>query len=287
MAILTYQAHAKINLYLHIIGKRGDGYHLLDSCIAFTKLCDTLIVEPSNTLSLNVSGAFSSSLFEIAEDDNLILRAARLLADTTGIRAGASLSLVKRLPVAAGLGGGSADAAATLNSLIKFWKVDVRKINLPELALSLGADVPACLTTRPPFVGGIGEQIFPAPNLPRAGLLLINPREPLATGDVFAGYSASYSNEARFTANPSNVSELSALLVRRRNDLTDIVLRLCPVVGEILEVLATTPGCHLARMTGSGATCFGLFDNLNAAAKAAKVLECDKWWIMPTDIVSY
>lgn len=284
MRTLTYDAPAKINLYLHVIGQREDGYHLIDSLIVFTKLCDTLIVEQSNTLSLKIDGPFSSSLLGKLKGDNLIMRAAHALADATGLRAGASLSLIKRLPIAAGLGGGSADAAATLNSLIKLWNVDLRRIDLTEIALSLGTDVPACIAARPTFVGGVGEQLDGGPNLPRAGLLLVNPREPLSTEDVFAAFSRPYSNKARFTAEPGDTTELSNLLVQRRNDLTDDVLRLCPVVGEILETLNATPGCHLARMTGSGATCFGLFENHNAAAKAAETLEGHKWWVMPTDI---
>lgn len=191
---------------------------------------------------------------------------------------------MKNLPVAAGIGGGSADAAAALVGLSRLWGLPV-----PSAAASvaLGADLPVCLAGGPCFVGGIGEELVPAPALPRAYLLLVNPRRPLPTVDVFRRFRRSHSAPGRWQgAPPADATALAALLAERRNDLTETALSLLPEIAEILEALAGSAGCLLARMSGSGATCFGLFESARAAARAAATLQvgAPHWWVRATTI---
>ena len=282
---ITWDAPAKLNLYLHVTGQRGDGYYNLDSLIVFTELCDSLSVRKSDTLSLNIDGPFATA-FDGVEDDNLVLKAARLLAEAANISALAEISLNKCLPVAAGLGGGSSDAAAALKALMVLWDINPKTIDLPTIALSLGADVPVCMAIQPSFISGIGEQISKCPVLPPFGLLLINPHITLATGDVFATFSQPFSRAKTFATAPSHVAELVKILAQYRNDLTADVVALCPPVGDILTTLASISSCRLARMTGSGATCFGVFDTFSAAQNAAASLTQHEWWIMPTAIAN-
>lgn len=279
-------APAKLNLYLHVTGRRGDGYHLLDSLVVFADLADTLELSPAPVLTLDVEGPLAGQAGPVG--DNLVLRAARLLAQATGTQRGARMRLVKRIPAAAGLGGGSSDAAAALAGLMRLWDIAPDRVDLPALALRLGADVPVCLAGRPAFVGGIGETIDPAPDLPPAGLLLVNPGTRLPTPAVFAARRGDFSSSARFATPPADAAGLAALLAGRGNDLTGAACGLAPQIGDVLAALAGLPGCLLARMTGSGATCFGLFDDADAAAAAAKssALAGRDWWIAATRIRS-
>jgi len=263
-----------------VVGRRPDGYHLLDSLVCFTELGDELHLTPGEGLRLEVDGPFAPAL---ANTDNLALKAARLVdGDGAGGR-GALLHLVKNLPVAAGIGGGSADAAAALIGLARLWDLPAPT---PRASLSLGADLPVCLADGPCYVGGIGEELAPAPALPRTYLLLVNPRRPLPTVDVFRRYSRSHSAPGRWQGAPADAAALAALLAQRRNDLTDAALSLLPEIAEILEALADSPGCLLARMSGSGATCFGLFESPRAAARAAASLQvgAPHWWVRATAI---
>jgi 4-diphosphocytidyl-2-C-methyl-D-erythritol kinase len=277
-------APAKLNLYLHVIGRRPDGYHLLDSLVAFASAHDTVIVAPADTLELALEGPFGTAL--AAEADNLVLRAARLLADEAGRQPAASITLVKRLPLASGIGGGSADAAATLRALARLWGLTLDETTLMALALRLGADVPMCVAGHAAFAGGIGELLSPAPALPAAGLLLVNPGAPLSTPAVFRARTGPFSTAGRFAEAPRDVAALAALLAARGNDLTAAACALCPVIAEVLEALAGTPGCRLARMSGSGATCFGLFDDEATAAAAARIVARDGWWTAPGRLVA-
>jgi 4-diphosphocytidyl-2-C-methyl-D-erythritol kinase len=276
---VTETAPAKVNLYLHVTGRRTDGYHLLDSLVVFAGDGDRVQVVPADDLRLDVAGPFAGEV--PGGDDNLVLRAARLLAEAAGLRCGAAIRLEKRLPVAAGIGGGSADGAATLRALVRLWGVDVDAPTLARLALRLGADVPMCLSGRPAFVGGIGEEIEPVPGLPPFALLLVNPRVPLPTPRVFAGRSGPFSPPARFGEPVADARALAALLMERRNDLSPPAIGLVPEVERVLAVLAATPGVRLARMSGSGATCFGLLDDAAAAETAARTLAAARpdWWV--------
>jgi 4-diphosphocytidyl-2-C-methyl-D-erythritol kinase len=272
-------APAKINLYLHVLGRRADGYHLLDSLIAFADIGDTVTAAPADTLSLSVGGPEAEAIAGLG-DDNLVLRAARLLAARGGIDAGAALHLDKRLPAAAGIGGGSSDAAAALRALSRLWNDPLDEQSLTDLALELGADVPACLAGRPVWIGGIGEVLGPATALPGAAIVLVNPRRPLPTAEVFRRRSGPFSSARRFDPMPPDAAGLTAVLASRRNDLTQAALALVPEISTVLQRLAALPGALIARMSGSGPTCFALFADREKALGAGRVLAATEpgWW---------
>jgi len=272
-------APAKINLYLHVTGRLGGGYHALDSLVVFAGVHDWLSAAPADTLSLAIDGPFADDLS--AGDDNLVLKAARLLAARGGIDAGARLSLTKRLPVASGIGGGSADAAAALHVLSRLWATGLGVDAMAALALSLGADVPVCLAGRAAFIGGVGEALAPAPALPACSLLLVNPGRTLSTPDVFAAREGPFSQPARFTHGAADAAELAAILKARGNDLEAPAIRLVPEIAEVLAAIGDSEGTLLARMSGSGATCFGLYADAGEAAKAALAIGTARpeWWV--------
>jgi 4-diphosphocytidyl-2-C-methyl-D-erythritol kinase len=276
---LTAFAPAKLNLYLHVTGRRADGYHLVDSLVAFADIGDRLTAEPARSLSLAVEGPEAAGLAADV-DDNLVLRAARLLADRAGIAPGAALRLDKRLPVAAGIGGGSSDAAAALLLLRRLWRLSLGEEALCGLGARLGADVPACICRRAVWVGGIGELLEPAPPLPEAGILLANPRKTLPTPAVFAARRGPFGAAGRFAPMPGDVAALAGLLMLRGNDLTEAAIELVPEIRVVLEKLAQLPGSVLARMSGSGATCFALFADRAAAQMAcARLADIEpRWW---------
>ena len=279
-------AAAKVNLYLHVTGKREDGYHTLDSLMAFAEVGDLITVAPSEELRLSLKGPFGERLG--AEDDNLVLRAARLLAETLGHPAQAHITLHKELPIASGIGGGSADAAATLKALLKLWGATLDPPTLVDLGLRLGADVPICLAGRAAFVGGIGEKISPAPPLPEAWLVLANPGVAQSTPAVFKARSGDFSPPAPFDDTLKTVSQLADLLKARRNDLTAAALSLSPEIAAVLSALERAEECLLSRMSGSGATCFGLFASADQARLAATEIAQEQpgWWVHSARLLS-
>jgi 4-diphosphocytidyl-2-C-methyl-D-erythritol kinase len=273
---LTEPAPAKVNLFLHVLGRRADGYHLLDSLVVFADFGDELRAEPAETLSLTIEGPFARAL--AAEPDNLVLRAARALAEQAGIVAGGRLALVKHLPVASGIGGGSADAAAALRLLCRLWRIELDPEVLARFAGGLGADVPVCLAGRVSRMAGIGERLEPAPRLPACGIALVNPGVALATAEVFRARGGAWSARAELPAFWGDAGEMAGDLQRLRNDLQPAAIALHPVIGEVLSALEAAPGCLLTRMSGSGATCFGLFGDAAAARRAASGLQRPGWW---------
>ncbi len=278
-------APAKLNLYLHVTGRRADGYHELDSLVTFTALADTLEIAPADSLDLVVKGPFAAAL---DAGDNLAARAATALAEKVGRSAGVRITLDKRIPVAAGLGGGSADAAAVLRGLARLWRLGPEHAgDLQEVALSLGADVPVCLDSRAAHMAGIGEALSAPPCLPPCGVLLVNPGVAVPTGAVFAARRGPFSAADPIDIAPQDAAALAALLRARRNDLEQPALAQAPEIGRVLTRLARAPGCLLARMSGSGGTCFGLFDDEAAAAGAASAIARDRpsWWVEPTRLV--
>ena len=279
-----WPARAKINLYLHVTGRRADGYHCLDSLIVFARLADTIEVEANGELVLDIDGPFAMGL--ATDQNNLVLQAAMSLAQAAGISARARIKLYKNLPVAAGLGGGSADAAATLLALRALWNLPTDDITLNALAARLGADVPVCLTTRPSLVRGIGHDLLPAPPMPSFALLLVNPGLALSTAAVFEGLQKQFASSHPWRESPHNAVALAQSLAQRRNDMEPAARRLTPVIGDVIEALSALPGCRLARMSGSGATCFGLFDDLAGAEGAAKKLAAARtdWWVRASAI---
>jgi 4-diphosphocytidyl-2-C-methyl-D-erythritol kinase len=279
-------APAKINLYLHVLGRRADGFHLLDSLIAFSEFGDELMIEPAQGLSLQIDGPFAGSL--AADGENLIVKAARaLMAETRPF--GAAIRLTKRLPVASGIGGGSADGAAALLGLRALHGLDVSDHWLRQIGLKLGADLPVCLMGWPCFVGGIGEDIVAAPPLPAANLVLVNPGLPLPTVEVFRRRAQGpdggrYSAPARWADGIDDVGVLAERLASRNNDLTGAARAIMPEIGHVLDLLGRQPGCRLTRLSGSGATCFGLFVDEAAARVAAAEIGAARpgWWAVAT-----
>jgi 4-diphosphocytidyl-2-C-methyl-D-erythritol kinase len=272
-------AHAKVNLWLNVVGRRADGYHLLHSLVAFADLADTIEAVPSDSLSLAIDGstAVPGAAALAAEQDNLVLKAARLLADRAGAAPRAALSLAKKIPVAAGLGGGSADAAAALQALVELWRVALPAEELFDLAGRLGADVPMCLAGRTAIVSGVGERLDAAPPLPSCAVLLVNPGVALSTAEVFAARRGDFSAERAVTQPWSDFAGLVGALGRRGNDLTEAAVSLRPVIGQVLAALRTTDGARHVAMSGSGATCFALYATL-AEAKDAAVRLPATWW---------
>jgi 4-diphosphocytidyl-2-C-methyl-D-erythritol kinase len=260
---------AKVNLFLHITGKRPDGYHLLDSLAVFPAVGDVLTVAPADTLSLNIDGPFGAALG--AGPDNLVLRAARALHPT----AGAALRLTKNLPVASGIGGGSADAAGALRLLSRHWGLAAP---LHETALALGADVPVCLARRTARMGGIGEILGPAPLLPPFGILLCNPGVAVATAAVFRARAPAVSPPAALPDAWPTAAAMAQALAQLTNDLEPAAITIAPAIGMALATLRALPGALLARMSGSGATCFALFATPGQAAAAAAGLDRPGWW---------
>lgn len=269
MAIEVF-ARAKINLALHVTGRRADGYHLLDSLVAFAEVGDRITVSEAATLTLHLTGHHAAQL---STTDNLCLRAARTLHPSRGAR----ITLEKNLPVAAGIGGGSADAAATLQALALLWSLP---LPAAETILTLGADVPVCLAGHPARMQGIGETITPI-TLPAAWLVLVNPGIPLATAAVFAALPHRTNPALPAVPQFPDVAALAGYLHARRNDLEAPATVLAPVIGAILANLTRQPGCRIARMSGSGATCFGLFANQAKAESAAFAVNRANpgWWV--------
>ncbi len=264
--MLTEIAPAKINLALHLRRRRPDGYHDLETIFAFTAFGDTLTVVPATDLSLSVSGGFADAAG--AGEDNLVLRAARALAAAAGVTAGAAMTLDKQIPVAAGLGGGSADAAAALRLLSRLWGLDWPAVRLEVIAAGLGADVPACVQSHTCFGTGRGDALTPwSDDLAGTPVLLVNPRVAVPTGPVFAGWDQQ--DRGGIIAG----TPLTAL----RNDMTAAALAIAPVIGDVLAALeATQP--MLARMSGSGATCLALYAGIAARDAAAAQLAPHGWW---------
>ncbi len=273
MATETALARAKVNLCLHVTGRRADGYHLLDSLVVFAETGDRIEAEAASDLSLTVTGPQGAGLS--AGEDNLCLRAARSFGQTQGAR----LTLHKHLPVASGIGGGSADAAAVLRALSRLWRVA-----LPDAAalLRLGADVPVCLAGRPARMRGVGERLDPVAALPPAWLVLVNPGVAVATPEVFRRLERRDHPPLPDTLPAfADAGALAAFLRAQRNDLEAPARQIAPVIGDVIAALAEQPGCLLARMSGSGATCFGLFATEAAAQAAAARLRGRQpgWWI--------
>jgi 4-diphosphocytidyl-2-C-methyl-D-erythritol kinase len=286
---LSRLAPAKINLFLHVTGRRPAqgpqaGYHELESLVVFAQdveACDRIAVAPADALSLTIEGPQAAALTE-TRDDNLVLRAARQLQAMNGRHA--AITLTKTLPVASGIGGGSADAAATLHALRALWQIEVDDDTLGRMAAQLGADVSVCLLGRAAMMTGIGDQIVAQPALPAFWLVLVNPGVALATPDVFAALAGQFGPSMPLERRPDSAADLAILLRARRNDLEAPARFLAPEIDPVLAALKAQNGCLLARLSGSGATCFGLFTAKRDAEFAARNLSraYPKWWTAAT-----
>jgi 4-diphosphocytidyl-2-C-methyl-D-erythritol kinase len=281
-------APAKVNLYLHVLGRRADGRHSLDGLVAFAGVGDTVTVTATDAPapSLRITGPMAKRT--PAGPDNLVLRAASELARRVGRAPGVAIALVKRLPVAAGLGGGSSDAAASLKALAALWGLDSDDDRVVDVGRGLGSDVPVCLFARPAYLGGAGEIVEAGPRMPPVWLVLANPGCAVSTAAVYAAREGPFSTPARLERAPQDAAELSRMLAARRNDLAAPARSLAPAIDEVLTALEGRPGALLARVTGSGATCFALFARRARAEAAASELARTRpaWWVRAAPLLS-
>lgn len=281
-------AAAKINLFLHVGPLRKDGLHRLESLFVFADDGDRIRAEPAPALSLKIEGPFGTELSRFPLTDNLVFRAALALRAAAHVTAGAALVLDKRLPIASGIGGGSADAAAALRALIRLWRVRMGEREIMSLAFSLGADVPACLEGAPVYIGGAGERVTRGPSLPPLWAALANPGIAMPTGPVFNAFDRE--NPKPTTPDPARCASaasygaLTDYLLQTRNDLEPPAIARAGVIQMVAERLASHPGCLISRMSGSGATVFGLYTSEGAARGAAMKARGLGWWSLAARI---
>jgi 4-diphosphocytidyl-2-C-methyl-D-erythritol kinase len=285
---LTEAACAKINLTLRIVGRRPDGYHALESLVCFAAVGDRLTLRAGARLGLEVNGPRADAAGPL--DQNLILKAARALAERVSGLATGHFSLEKRLPAGAGLGGGSADAAAALRLLAHANRLSLADQRLMAAALATGADVPVCLDSTSRWMRGLGDILSAPLRLPPLEAVLVFPGVPLATKDVFAGFRVGEATKAPATVLPEMDGEivratLLEWLAREVNDLEPPAVARLPVIGDVLGALRAQPGCELARMSGSGSACFAIFASRRSADAAAGALAVNKgWWVEATSL---
>ncbi|MGO4409015.1 MULTISPECIES: 4-(cytidine 5'-diphospho)-2-C-methyl-D-erythritol kinase [unclassified Brevundimonas] len=277
---LTGLAPAKINLFLHVGCVAADGYHPLASLVAFADVGDVVSVTRAERLSLSVTGPFGGAL--AGEGENLILKGLRALGDAAGIGAPlVAVTLDKQLPIAAGLGGGSADAGTAIRLAARLLDLDLDEAALESVAGEVGADGPMCLRARPAWATGRGDALTDEPRLPPLHAVLLNPGLPSPTGAVYQAYDDAPQGGADCPEAPADWSPVAVIdwLGALRNDLEASALRVTPGIGEALTAMRAAPGCRLTRMSGSGATVFGLFDDAAAAEAAAGALQRPGWWV--------
>ncbi len=275
-------APAKVNLALHVVGQRADGYHLLDTLVGFASVGDWVTLDTDQARGLTIEGPEGAALVPAAP--NLVTQTATAFWGKS--RGPLGLTLDKHLPVSSGIGGGSADAAATLRGILRLMgqqgAMAPSPADMPARMLALGADVPMCFAAVPARVRGIGERIAPLPTLARLAVVLVNPRVAVPTPSVFKALTNK--NNLEMSALPDDISDAYALtdwLARQRNDLEPAAISIAPVIGAVLTLIAATENCALARMSGSGATCFGIYpDQTRADAAAAQILRTHPgWWV--------
>ena len=275
-------APAKINLYLHVTGRRRDGLHNIDSLVVFADFGDSIFVQRDKDLVLEITGPFANHLS--ANEDNLVLKAANLLAQYSNVKPQAKIYLAKNLPIASGIGGGSADAAAALVSLSQLWELGLPKKSLLKIAAELGADIPACISREPVLISGYGDKLSPVSPFPSGWLLLVNSGVPVSTKLVYKRHNGKFTKPAVIDYIPSDLPSFAVLLEKLSNDLTAAALSIAPTIGKTIEIIAATEGNLLSRLSGSGATCFGLYEHKKEAERAMQtVLKLEpKWWVQST-----
>ncbi len=286
--MLIEEGRAKVNLTLRVVGRRVDGYHDLESVVAFADCADRLSLTPGSSLDLKTSGPLAGDCGEAV--DNLVLKAARLLADCVPNLKLGSFTLDKVLPVAAGIGGGSADAAAALRLLARLNDLALDDERLLKVALLTGADVPVCLASRACDMTGVGETLLPL-SLPKLPCVMVNPRAPVATREVFEALglrsgellvgASDVIDAAGWPEPGASVEDWVEVLAANSNDLEAPAMRIQPVIGKVISALNATDGAWLARMSGSGATCFAIYENTAEAQRAAQKIQLahPAWWV--------
>lgn len=275
-------APAKLNLYLHITGRRPDGYHDLDSLVAFASIGDEVALRPAKKFRFEITGDQAAALENEDSETNLVVKAARSLSELTGKPLDVHIALVKNLPVASGIGGGSSDAAAVLRALAQHWGLDKNDPRIARAAALHGQDVPVCLRIENTYMTATG--VLPSEKMPLAHIVLVNPGKGLPTPAVYKDFREkgdAFSPLRRFEKTPETVEEFISALRARRNDLCAPAQRLMPEIAEIIAALEASDECLLARMSGSGATCFGLYADATAAKSIAVQLQAyrPRWWI--------
>jgi len=284
MAPLFARAPAKVNLTLRVGRLRSDGLHEIESLVAFCNIADELSLDPARPRGLELLGPLRADCGPAA--DNLVLKAAGALAARVFDLKIGHFSLIKRIPVAAGLGGGSADAAAVLRLLAEANGLAPDDPRLQDAARTTGADVPVCLDPRPRIMRGAGELLSAPIKLPVLAAVLVNPGVALPTGEVFAAFDKTPAASRETLPSFDTQSDVLAFMQTQPNDLETAAISLQPEVGDVLSILRELPSCRLARMSGSGATCFGLFDSPEAASSAAAQLRAahPRWWVEETTL---
>ena len=283
---LTIFAPAKINLYLHITGRLDNGYHTLDSMVSFADIGDEIRIEPAPLdFTFNVEGPYAHG-FSPKEIDaspnssNLVVQAAWALSRAAQKTPDVKIKLTKNLPLASGLGGGSADAAAVIWGLCEWWGLSRQSAYLPALMATLGADVPACLNCKTARLRGIGDIIDPVPPMPEIPIVLLHPGKSCPTAQVFSRYNGAFHQPKKLPDKLDTLEDLTAFIGPKKNDLHDPACGVVPEIENALRVLDAQAGCRIARLSGAGATCFGLFETEKQAQEAAKTLgfENPDWW---------
>lgn len=284
--VITLLAPAKLNLYLHVTGRRKDGYHELESLVAFADIADRIMIEPAAEFSFRIQGpfaaAFSASERDISQhSQNLVVKAVWACAGLARKKPDFRITLIKNLPLASGVGGGSSDAAAVLWGLASYWGLPVQTELFHNMALSLGADVPVCLGCRPVCMKGVGDVLETAPFIGEAFIVLVNPGVFCETKQVFSLFKQDFRATQSMPEELAAFDDLVSFLTGCHNDLTPYAQALCPEIVPVLDSLQAISACALARMSGSGATCFGLFEDEFEALEAARIIAQDHphWWV--------
>lgn len=275
MTAIVEIAPAKINLALHVRHRRPDGYHALETLFAFCRDGDVVTVASADTTTLTLTGPFAGALASGSQKDNLVMRAVEAFRERFGVVGNYAITLDKHLPVASGIGGGSADAAATLRALARLHGIAVDHADLFAIAGELGADVPACLLGRTARGEGKGDALQPLAPLGERPALLVNPGVGVSTAAVFGGWDG-------VDRGALGRGEVMAVAAAGRNDLEPAARAIAPEIDAVLALLASSPGVLMSRMSGSGATCFAIFENLGARDTAARAAGAQGWWVLPT-----
>lgn len=286
MTTTSLLAPAKINLYLHVTGKRADGYHLLDSLVSFADIGDMLSIAPATCFSFHVKGPYAPNftaqdLDPSLSSGNLVVKAVRALSEITGRTPAFKITLTKNIPLESGLGGGSSDAATCLRGLMKLWNITPDAPFLNELMLNLGADVPVCLSCKSAYMRGIGEEISPLTHMPEIPILLVWPGKGHSTKSIFKHYTAAYKSGIAAPKGFDTTDMLIDFLSKTGNDLYEAASHITPDIKQVLDLLNRQDGALLSRMSGSGTSSFALFKNEKTAKTAAQnILQSHpEWWI--------
>lgn len=285
MATIKAAAPAKVNLTLHVTGQRDDGYHLLDSLVVFADVCDQLTATTAPELKISVSGPFSPGV--PVDESNLMMRAALALQQVRGVALGASLTLEKHLPHAAGIGSGSSDAALTLAMLAELWDVAPLPADAPEV-VALGADVPVCLQAPAPMrMSGIGDALTAVPLMPACALVLVKPPVDVPTKAVFKALTDRDGSAMQDMPAGLDYAGFADWLAAQRNDLQTPAQTIAPAIAEAVSALEAQPAVSFAGMSGSGATCFGLVKDMATARQVARIIQVAhmNWWVAPASVM--